>query len=161
MESKFGGSMAVREAEVRDVAGIVELSGALFREDAGSRDASMNLGWPEEEGREYFSALVSDRNCVCLVAESGGEMVGYLAGRMEKGDSLRPVKMAELESMYVREVFRSGGVGAGLAAEFLRWAAGEGAERVSVTAYAANGRAISFYGNLGFCPMRLSLEMEL
>lgn len=153
--------MAVREAEVRDVAGIVELSGALFREDAGGRDPSTNLGWPEEEGQEYFSAMVSDENSVCIVAESGGEVVGYLAGRMEGGSLLRPVKIAELESMYVREGFRSGGAGASLAAEFLRWASGKGAERSSVTAYAANERAIIFYESLGFHPMRLSLEMGL
>ncbi len=154
--------MAVRQAEVRDVAGIVELSGALFREDAGSRDPSMNLGWPEEEeGREYFSALVTDEDRVCLIAESGGEVVGYLAGRMGEGDTLRPVRIAELESMHVREGFRSGGVGASLAAEFLRWAAGKGAERSSVTAYAANVRAISFYESLGFRSMRLSLEMDV
>lgn len=137
------------------------MSGALFREDAESRDASTNLSWPEEEGLEYFSALVLDGNCVILVAESGGEVVGYLAGRLKEGDSLRPVNVAELESMYVREGFRSGGVGASLAAEFLRWAEAGDPGRVSVTAYAANKRAISFYENLGFRPIRLSLEMGL
>jgi GNAT superfamily N-acetyltransferase len=63
--------------------------------------------------------------------------------------------------MYVREGRRSLGVGAGLAGEFLRWAAGKVAERASVTAYAANGRAIKFYESLGFRPMRVSLEKEV
>ncbi len=161
MGSRFGGDVIVREAETGDTVGIVELSAALFREDAGSRDPSTNLGWPEEEGHEYFSALVADGDYVCLLAESGGERVGYLAGRIKKGDALRPVKAAELESMYVREGFRSCGFGAGLAGEFFRSAAEKGAERVSVTAHAANGRAIKFYESLGFRPMRVSLEREV
>lgn len=153
--------MGIRQAGAGDVAKVVELSGALFREDAGSRDPSTNLGWPEEEGHEYFSALVSGTNCVCFFAESGGEIVGYMAGRMKEGHTLRPMRIAELESMYVREEHRSLGFGAKLAAEFLRWAEGKGTERSSVTAYATNDRAISFYECLGFRPMRLSLELEV
>lgn len=120
----------------------------------------MNLGWPEQEGHEYFSALISN-GVRLLPGRIRGEAVGYLAGRMNEGSTLRPAKVADLESMYVRESHRSFGVGAGLADGFLRWAEGKWAERVSVTAYAANGRAIKFYESLGFRPMRLSLEMEV
>lgn len=154
--------MRVRKAEAGDDAEVVGMSGALFEEDAGIRDPSTNILWPEEGGHKYFSSLIADRKSrVCFLAESGGEVVGYLAGRLEEGGALRPVKVAELESMYVRKGRRSLGVGASLAAEFVRWAGDEGAERLSVTAYAANGRAISFYESLGFRPMRLSLEREV
>lgn len=153
--------MSIRKAEVGDVAKVVELNGGLFREDAGSRDPFANPGWPEEEGHEYFSALISGGDCVCFLAESGGEAVGYLAGRLGAESTRRPANVAELESMYVREGCRSFGVGASLADGFFCWAAGKGAERVSVTAYAANGRAIKFYESLGFRPMRLSLETKV
>lgn len=135
------------------------MSGALFGEDAGSRDASTNLDWPEEEGCEYFSALIMDGECVCFLAGSGGEVVGYLAGRLKAGSTLRPVRVAELESMYVREGHRGLGVGEALAGEFMRWGRSKGARRASVTAHAANERAIRFYKRIGFLPMRVSLEM--
>ena len=48
-----------------------------------------------------------------------------------------------------------------LANQFLKWAREKGAERVSVTAYAANERAIAFYERLGFEPRNLSLEMGI
>ncbi len=136
----------VRRAGEGDVPEVVGLSAALFREDAGQRDPSMNLDWPAEEGRGYFAGL---------------EAVGYLAGRLRDADTLRPVGVAELESMYVREGSRDSGVGARLVEEFLGWARERGAERASVTAYAANERAIRFYERLGFAARSLSLERKI
>ena len=151
----------VRRAGEGDVPEVVGLSAALFREDAGQRDPSMNLDWPAEEGRGYFAGLIGDDRCLCVVAERDGEAVGYLAGRLRDADTLRPVGVAELESMYVREGSRDSGVGARLVEEFLGWARERGAERASVTAYAANERAIRFYERLGFAARSLSLERKI
>jgi ribosomal protein S18 acetylase RimI-like enzyme len=160
-----GGGVEVKGAEVRvrrvgadDVADIAGLSSALFREDAGQRDPFVDLSWPEKEGREYFAGLVDGERSLCLVAESAGEAVGYLAGRMGERTTLRPVEVAELESMYVLEGYRGKGVGARLVDEFLGWAGSRGAERASVVAYAANERAIRFYQRAGFRPKSVSLE---
>lgn len=150
----------IREAGMDDVEGIVQLSSALFREDAGRRDPSTNLDWPSEEGREHFAGFVGQERRLCLIAESAGEMVGYLAGYVSEGSSLRPVRVAELESMYVRVGHRGRGIGASLVGEFLRWAGARKAERVSVTAYAANERAIRFYRREGFRTRSISLETE-
>ncbi|MGI8910876.1 MAG: GNAT family N-acetyltransferase [Rubrobacteraceae bacterium] len=109
-----------------DVADTVDLSAVLFREDAGERDPTVNLGWPEDEGWEYFAGLVVSEGSVCLLAESGGAVIGYLAGRLREGTSLRPGKMAELESMCVREDHKCRGIGEGLAGEFLAWAGSRG-----------------------------------
>lgn len=156
-----GTEVWVRRAGADDVADIVELSSALFREDAGQRDPFVNLNWPEEEGWEYFADLVTGDRSLCLLAEFAGEAVGYLAGRVGKRTALRPVKVAELESMYVWEGHRGRGVGARLVDEFLRWAESRGAERVSVVAYAANERAVHFYQRSGFRPKSVSLERAI
>jgi len=63
-----------------------------------------------------------------------------------------------LESICVRENQRSSGVGTKLVEEFIGWAGSQGAGRVSVTAYAANERAIRFYERFGFRPRSVSLE---
>ncbi len=156
-----GTEVRVRRAGTGDVAEIVELSRALFREDAGRRDPFTNLGWPEEEGLAYFASLVSGAGSVCLLAEIAGRKVGYLAGRVGEGATLRPVRVAELQSMYVREGYRDLGVGARLVDGFLGWAGSRGAELASVVAYAANARAIRFYERAGFRPRSLSLEREI
>jgi GNAT superfamily N-acetyltransferase len=112
----------IRRAGLGDVAGIAKLSSALFREDAGQRDPFTNLNWPEEEGWGYFAGLVAGDRSLCLLAEFAGETVGYLAGRVGERTTLRPVEVAELESMYVLEEYRGQAVGARLVDEFLGWA---------------------------------------
>lgn len=152
----------VREAGVRDVRTLVELSSLLFREDAGTRDPSTNPTWPQRYGRRYFTGIVEWENGVCLLAEvSGVTTVGYLAGYMSGRDPLRPVVVAQLESMYVRHDARGSGVGTKLARHFLGWAGPRGAQRASVTAYSSNERAIRFYERMGFRPRSLALEMVL
>ncbi len=157
----MGMELRLRRAEAEDVMDIVGLSSALFREDAGRRDPCTNLNWPREEGQEYFAGLVARAGSLCLLAEVGGEVVGYLAGRVEEGTALRPWRVAELESMYVRGGYRNQGVGARLVGGFLGWVGSRGAERASVTAYATNERAIRFYQRAGFRPRRVSLEREM
>jgi ribosomal protein S18 acetylase RimI-like enzyme len=156
-----GTGVWVRRAGAGDVADIVELSSAHFQEDAGRRDPFVSLGWPEEEGRGYFAGLVSGDEGLCMLAEFAGRTVGYLAGRVGEGTTMRPVKVAELESMYVRDGFRDRGVGARLVDEFLGWARSRGAERASVVAYAANERAIRFYQRAGFRPRSVTLERAI
>ncbi len=149
----------IRKATVDDIASLVELNLGLFQEDAGQRDPYMNLNWPNEGGHEHFSKLVSGDDSICLLATTEGAVIGYLAGYLWDGGTLRPLKMAELESMYIRQNWRSRGGGRQLAGEFLKWAKQKGAQRAAVTAYVANTRAIEFYKELGFEPRSLSLEL--
>lgn len=151
-------AVATRAAVVDDLEGLVRLSAGLFAEDAGRRDPYTDLGWPEDEGLEYFAAAVADEGVLCLVAECGGEAVGYLVGRFGGGTSVRPVAVAELESVYVRAEFRGIGVGSRLAREFLGWAGVRGARLASVTAHWGNERARAFYEREGFAPKSVTLE---
>ncbi len=155
------GEVTIRRAGEADVSAIVELNYALFQEDARQRDPFMNLNWPREEGHEYFSKLLKSEKSLGLLAEADGEAIGYLIGYMRRSSSLRPVKLAELESMYVQEEYRGQGIGQQLVERFLEWVREQGGERVSVTAYAANERAIAFYRKMGFTPKSLTLELGL
>lgn len=151
----------IRTARAEDVEDIVALNAALFREDAGTRDPFTHVGWPGEEGRGHFLRLVRREEAVCLLAVDGDVTVGYLAGYVREPTSLRPVSVAELESMYVSGEHRSGGVGGRLVDAFRAWAGGWGAGRMSVTAYAANEGTLRFYRRVGFEPRNVSLELGL
>jgi GNAT superfamily N-acetyltransferase len=156
-------AVRIRKAGPSDVPTIVELSYALSREDAESRDPTMNLEWALQEGKGYFADLLAQDAAACWLAESVPDKnaVGYLAARLREGDSLRPVRVATLESMYVRGELRGLRVGAWLVERFLSWARERGAQRASVTAYAANTGAIRFYKRQGFSPRNLSLERDV
>ncbi|QIN82900.1 GNAT family N-acetyltransferase [Rubrobacter tropicus] len=153
--------LRITTAREGDVGALVGLISSLFQEDAGVRDPHTNLSWPADHARGHFLGLLDKDDALCLVARSGGEIVGYLAGYGRGPYALRPVRVAELQSMYVRKAERGQGVGTRLVEGFLVWARDRDAEQVSVTAYAANERAIHFYERMGFEPRNVSLELGL
>lgn len=150
--------VTIRRATQNDVPTIVAFSAALFREDAGQRDPSMNLDWAAQEGNAYFSHMLTESASIIFLAEVASRAVGYLAGYVRGSDSLHPQPSAELESMFVQDGLRAQGVGKALAQEFFEWCKSHGAQRISVTAYYKNENAVRFYQRLGFNPKQLTLE---
>jgi GNAT superfamily N-acetyltransferase len=155
----IAGKARIRRAREKDVPVLVELSFALFQEDAGQRDPPMKFDWPREEGEVYYAGIIVGHGSVCIVAELCGNVVGYLTGYVREMTHLRPVELAELESMFVRKEHRNHGVGRQLVNSFLEWCKEKGAQRVSVSAYVSNERAIDFYMGQGFEPRSLTLEL--
>jgi GNAT superfamily N-acetyltransferase len=151
----------IRTAGRRDLDEVVALSAALFAEDAGQRDPHTDLDWPRREGHEYFGGLLSGPTTRCWLAEVDGAVAGSLIGRIKRESTVRPVRVAELESMYVRPEYRSAGVGAALVAGFFEWARRRGAKLAEVTAYAANDKALAFYARNGFVAKSIQLETPL
>lgn len=151
----------VRTAAISDLDAIVALNHGLFQEDAGQRDPFTNVDWALEEGEEHFTHHISAQNSLCLVAEMDGRIVGYLLGYVGEPSSLRPIRWAGLESMFVFAEVRSRGVGQELAETFLRWCGEQDAQRVSVSAYASNDGAVRFYKRLGFLPKEVALERSV
>jgi ribosomal protein S18 acetylase RimI-like enzyme len=156
-----GVPIRLRQATASDVEAVVALNAALFGEDAGQRDPDVDQAWPQREGRAYFAGVLADPHSVCYLTTCDDTPVGYLVGRIRLPSPVRPVKVAELESMYVCERFRGQGLGARLVEQFLGWASANQAPRAAVVAYATNRRAIGFYQRVGFQPKRLSLEMGI
>ncbi len=152
---------AVRRARPQDVPALVASSAALFAEDAGTRDPTVDVDWPLAHGAERFASGLGDPARLLLVAEHEGEVVGHLAGTVAEGSAVRPVKVATLLSLYVRTTHRGTRVGARLVAAFLDWAREQGAQQAEVTAYAANKDAIRFYERNGFGPRTLTLGQPL
>jgi len=151
----------IRVAAVADVPAVVRLSAALFAEDAGAYDKYTDQSWPQREGAAYFAAVVGGEHTRGWLAELDGRPVASLVGRVLRENSLRPVRVADLESIYVLPGHRGAGIGSALVAHFRAWARTQEAERASVTAYAVNTGAIAFYRRHGFSPKSLTLESDL
>ena len=156
--------MAIRidTATAGDLADIVASAAALVVTDAARFDpAATNVDWAAEDGSAYASALLAGENNLVLLARDGDEVIGHLVGRLQRGNSLHPVRVAELESIHVYPAHRGRGVGTALVAAFHEWAAGRGAGRAWVTAYAANEGALRFYARHGFAPRSVILDREV
>lgn len=151
----------IRIARSEDLDTVVGFSYALFQEDAGQRDPFTNLNWAKEEGHDYFRPMLTDPTHLVLVAIVENKPVGFLVGYLKNKYSVRPIDTAELHSMFVDKPYRGQKVGAALVEALLTWAKENGAERLSVSAYASNEGAIRFYKSFGFRPKNLSLEVGL
>lgn len=151
--------ITIRQATQGDIVRVAILNNKLFEEDSGQRDPTVNHDWAKENGRFYFADFLAKNGRCCWLAELNGEGVGYLAGYTQEKDSYHAVKTAELESMYVLAPFRSQGIGRQLATKFIDWAQDQGAQAITVTAYATNTAAINFYHSLGFVPKQLTLAL--
>lgn len=154
-------TVLVRPATNKDRSDLVGLCIALFREDGGVHDPSTVVDWPVAHGDRYFRELAVGTHGTCWVAEGAGRVCGYLVGRRRPDSDMRTVRVAELEEMYVAPDWRGRGVGGRLVGAFLDWAGEVGADRVAVTAFASNERALSFYRRHGFAPRSVSLERPL
>ncbi|MFD9319454.1 GNAT family N-acetyltransferase [Streptomyces sp. NPDC060053] len=153
--------VVVRTAEHADVGGLVACSRALFAEDAGTRDPSIDVDWPREHGPQRFAMGIDDPDRLLLIADRDGEVVGHLTGALADASAMRPVRIATLVSMYVRPKYRREQIGGRLVREFTAWARRKEARFVEVTAYASNTEALRFYERNGFAAKSVTLETPL
>lgn len=152
------GEIQIRRAAADDVDGFVASSAGLFAEDAGSFDDTVDIEWPRKHGATRFLEGLGDPHRLVLIAVDDGVVVGHLTGVVTEPTTMRPVRVATLSSLYVFADHRRGGVGARLVGEFRTWAGQRHADRLEVTAYAANERALAFYRQQGFAPQSVILE---
>jgi GNAT superfamily N-acetyltransferase len=153
--------VTVTVAATADLDDLVASVAGLFNEDAGQHDSTMDTSWPERDGAAYYTDLIADPNSLVALARDGTGTVGHLIGKLVEPDSIRLVRLAVLESIRVAPHTRGHGVGALLVQNFFDWARAKGADRASVSAYAANHGALRFYAKHGFTPQSITLRAPL
>ena len=151
--------MQVRSARIEDISAIQELNYQLFvHDDVYHHD--LNMTWSQgSEGEAYFRRCIEQSEvCLSVVAESDGNIVGYLNGSIREPDGIYLGKRAELENMCVTAHSRGHGVGSKLVDAFKNWAQAQGAERMIVEAFDGNEDALRFYEKQGFSGYSVTLS---
>lgn len=121
----------------------------------------MKLGWPfSENGKKYFTHMVTSADAICLIAEDGVKKVGYLAASPKVMD-FRNSRYIEIENMGVIPEYRSHGIGKLLVQKCFELAKERGFQKVYVLSYAKNVKALAFYEKNGLTPIDIGLEKEL
>ena len=155
-------TIRIGAATTDDLPDIVASVDALFATDAGAHNAAAtNLRWASESGIAYDTSLLANDGNLVLLARDGNEVAGHLVGRFEGPGSVHPIRVADLESIHVYPAHRKRGVGDQLVTAFLSWATKKAAQRVTVTAYAANDGARRFYARHGFAIRSVTLDLDL
>jgi GNAT superfamily N-acetyltransferase len=155
-------TVRIDTATTDDIPEIAASAGALIATDAGVHDAATtNLRWAAESGVAYYTSLLAHDDTLVLLARDGHDVAGHLVGRLCGPGSVHPIRVADLESLHVYPAHRNRGVGRLLVTAFLEWAARNGAQRATVTAYAANEGARRFYARHGFAARSVTLDLDL
>ena len=155
------------EAELRPSQGTVRRAGAADQEtvlrmwDAVRRfHRELEPHWPRQWANpppDILSRLAQELQAywndpgrkVIFVCDTGQELVGFIRVAL-MNSWLCP---GQVESLYVRDDYRSRGVGQALMAQALAWCAAHGAAEVGLHVSASNAGAARFYARLGFRPV--------
>ena len=148
----------IRVAKSDDLARIQELSLELLKKEQKEYDSLLDL-----DG--FFDGVgISREDGYVFVAVVDGEIVGYMCGGLAKVGSfgrLPGVVVAEIETFFVLEKFRSLGIGKRLHGKFVEWVKGKSADKMRLDVHPENELAIKFYRENGFKDYYLTLEADL
>lgn len=153
----------IKTATINDLQKVQELNLKLFEKEHKEFDSLLNLDWTfGEVGTKYYQDRISkDDDCV-FVAIVDNKIVGYLCGGLTKAEDYRNLPIvAELESTFVLDEFRSKGIGKQLYNKFIEWCKTKNVGKLRVEASAQNELAIKFYRNNKFKDYTLVLETDL
>lgn len=144
-----------------DLSQIIASADALVATDAGRYDPNAtDLDWATRTGSAYATSLLASDDNLVLLARASDAVIGHLVARLHAPGTVHPIRIAELESIHVYPQHRGRGIGEQLMNAFFAWAADKGAQRASVTAYAANEAAQRFYARHGFTPKSIVLDRD-
>ncbi len=118
-------------------------------------------GEAEKTMRSFLADLSSSSHSFLFVAESEGEVVGFISGELREGSpTFHPKTWASVDDVFVAEAYRSLGAGRALIEEVRAWAAERNANGVSLQVAAANERGRKFYRDIGFREVSIYQVLE-
>lgn len=151
----------IRDAQFDDFEQILALNQALFN-NSHSLSPEFNLDWPSgDEAKEIFAKAIVSSTSFLLVAEVEATMVGYIWGTVENLTYRKPSKFAVIVNVFVKEKYRSGGVGKQLVDKFVEESRHLSPQKLRVETGTNNHKAINFYKQLGMDEFSVTLEKSL
>lgn len=152
--------MTIRRATIEDVKTLQELNKEVFI-DNYKYDKDLVMDWAlGEPGKKYFEGVLTDPQCAVFIAEESEREIGYISASRKKS-SYRKSSYCEIDNMGVIPEYRSQGVGAKLMTKLKAWAKESGYEKLYVSSYFHNNRAVAFYIRNGFAEFDLALVLTL
>ncbi len=114
--------------------------------------------------KDYYLGLIADENVALLVAEAGGNPVGFVHAIVRDPPALPvfvPRRYAIVDGIIVKSEFQNHGIGKILMDKMQEWASAKGATSIELHVYEFNQNAISFYERLGYQTFSRKMSKEL
>ncbi|HSM13023.1 MAG TPA: GNAT family N-acetyltransferase [Thermoanaerobaculia bacterium] len=143
---------SIRAATVADAGAVAALAEATFRDAyVGAPGEALDVYCAEAFGAEVQRRELEDPRVEMLVAESGGEMVGYVQLVEEGAPACVAARPAiELRRIYLRRDWHGTGLAHDLFERACERARSRGAATLWLGVWEGNPRAIRFYEKAGF-----------
>jgi putative acetyltransferase len=143
-ENRRSPSFDIRPATPGDAASFLELWRTVVAEGRYVRteDVTASVRYYRRRFRRPWTVDETE-----LIAADGDQVIGHLNASREEGPQTRHV--ASL-GMFVAPDRRGQGVGTALMEECLRWARAMGVEKLALSVYPDNDRALALYRKFGF-----------
>ena len=153
-------NVIIRKAYLEDLNTIRELNNSLFKLEKENYDSTLVNDWPlTEEGKEYFSDLINNQYVIVAVLDNN--IVGYLAGSIDEKGSYVEVQYGEINNMFIKDEYRSYGIGKSLIDNFKDHCKSKGINNLKVVASHKNKKAIEFYCRNGFQEFDITLTTKI
>ncbi len=155
-------ALIVRRATLKDTAIAGQFGAALARAHFAWDPARFFIWDDIEVGyAQWLNKERRNKNAVVLVAQRGGDVVGYAYGRMEPRDynALREACGVAID-LFVAPTARTRGVGRALAQALIGALAQKGAPFVVLQVAAHNKRAQRFFKDLGCRPTMIEMAIH-
>jgi diamine N-acetyltransferase len=156
--------ISVRKATADDYNSLCELFDEI---DALHRDHLPQIFQkPNGAAREkdYCLGLIADDNVALLVAETGGNLVGFVHAVVRDTPAIPvfiPRRHAIVDGIVVKSGYQNHGIGRMLMDKTQEWAIAKGATSIALHVYEFNEAAISFYERLGYQTLSRRMSKEL
>ncbi len=152
----------IRTLQEDDIDGICE----LWQQFAAMREEMTEHRILNEDAADYFfgyaTGLLHRRDSLCLVADDGGEVVGYLiATKQRRPPIYHHTRVAYLSDAYVAKSHRKQGILKRFVTELQSWSKREGVTAIDVQIFQNNDLARDIYKNLGFTDYRILMRQEV
>ncbi len=152
----------IRKLREDDIDGIC----ALWKEFARLREGFTKAKILNDDAADYFfgyaTGLLQRKDTLTLVADDGGEVVGYLiAQKQRKPPIYHHTRVAYLSDTFVRDGYRGKGILKSFLQELTTWCKQEDLTAIDVQLFQENKDAIDVYHRLGFRDYRVLLRHEV
>ena len=141
-------ALRIRPGEARDVPALTRLYNHYVRETPITFDL---VEWTEEQRREWFSHYAATGRHRLLVAEQGGELLGYASSSRWRAKAAYDTTIET--SIYCRHDAGGRGIGSALYAELFRRLEGEDVHRAVAGLTLPNDASLELHRRFGFQPV--------
>ena len=148
----------IRKATSKDIPTIVDMHIALQRHLEASNPHIWNM---KPEYKEQIIAMYEKEPLILYIAKDGDTSVGYICGQIQVREVMTPRTIGYIRNIYIKPEYRKQGIGYSLVKTLVEYYSRENVDEVNLNYVVGNKGAESFWGKLGFRPIRVTANRSL